>query len=98
MKERRRGRESEMESVIEEQRGAGKPSLTPRFYLKCCVEDKQLFPARLSGCCGRQLSEEQRGRRQTDRQQAAAKLRLCTRSLSDFVNKNDMKPGSAVLA
>lgn len=49
-----------MESVIERGRGAGKPSLTQLFYLKCCVEDKQLFPARLSECSGRQLSEEER--------------------------------------
>ncbi len=54
-----------MESVMEWERGAGKPSLTQLFYLKCCVEDKQLFPARLSECCGRQLSEEER-ERETD--------------------------------
>lgn len=52
--------ERAMESVIERERGAGKPSLTQLFYLKCCVEDKQLFPARLSECSGRQLSEEER--------------------------------------
>lgn len=49
----------------ERERGgaAGKPSLTRRFYLKCCVEDKQLFPAGLSECSGRQLSEEGGGER-----------------------------------
>lgn len=66
--ERPSNEESEraMESVIqrekERERGAGKPSLTQLFYLKCCVEDKQLFPARLSECSGRQLSEEERER------------------------------------
>lgn len=61
---RERVSERAMESVIE--RGAGKPSLTQLFYLKCCVEDKQLFPARLSEC-GRQLSERGGGGGRTDK-------------------------------
>lgn len=66
--ERPSNEESEraMESVIERERGAGKPSLTQLFYLKCCVEDKQLFPARLSECSGRQLSKRGERERETD--------------------------------
>lgn len=63
-----------MESVIERERGAGKPSLTQLFYLKCCVEDKQLFPARLSECSGRQLSEEERESETANRQQYSSAM------------------------
>lgn len=55
-------RDGECDGVRERERGAGKPSLTQLFLLKCCVEDKQLFPARLSECSGIQLGKEERER------------------------------------
>ena len=56
--ERQGGREGERQSGGRRR----KALINTALLLKCCLEDKQLFPAKLSECSGRQLSRTERGR------------------------------------